>query len=116
MQPCTSGSVRSLPIFLSSQAAATISGRNLVGRITPVFGMDSDSDNNPIEAFFDRYPSFPYRPSSDWRQLSPFYALAKHCQWSNERRKKELKRFKHTWTDVVESEFDGSSLSHYQSL
>ena len=78
--------------------------------------MSTDSEHNPIEEFFARYRSFKYRPSSDWRQLGPFNALAKQCKWSDERRKKEFKRFKRTWTQVVESEFSGSSLSHYQSL
>ena len=78
--------------------------------------MSTDSEHNPIEEFFARYRSFKYRPSSDWRQLGPFNALAKQCKWSDERRKKEFKRFKRTWTKVVESEFSGSSLSHYQSL
>lgn len=78
--------------------------------------MSTNSENNPIAEFFVRYRSFRYRPSSDWRQLGPFNALAKHCKWSDELRKEELKRFKRTWTQVVESEFSGSSFSHYQSL
>lgn len=78
--------------------------------------MNSDSEDDPIEAFFHKYPSFSYRPSPDWRQLGPFHALAKHCQWSKERRKTELKRLKRTWTRVVESEFSGSSILYYQSL
>lgn len=78
--------------------------------------MSTDSEDNPIEEFFARYPSFRYRPSSDWRQLGPFNALAQHLKWSDERRKKEFKRFKRTWTRVVEYEFSGCSLSHYQGL
>src|SRR5271154_3813356 len=78
--------------------------------------MSADSEDNPIKEFFARYRSFKYRPSSDWRQLGPFNALAKHYKWSDERRKKEFKRFKRTRTRDVESEFSGSSLSHYQSL
>ena len=78
--------------------------------------MSTLSEDNPIQQFFARYRSFNYRPSADWRQLGPFNALAKHYKWSDERRKKEFRRLKSAWTQAVESEFSGSSLSHYQSL
>src|SRR5216110_1793386 len=78
--------------------------------------MSSSSEDDPIEAFFAQYPSFVYQPSSDWRQVGPFNALARHCGWSKTRRKSEFKSFKRTWIRVVESEFSGSSLLHYQSL
>jgi hypothetical protein len=78
--------------------------------------MYSDSEEDPIEAFFARFPSFSYEPSPDWRQLDPFNHLAKHFRWSKNRRNSEYDRLKSTWTEVVESEFSGSSISHYQSL
>jgi hypothetical protein len=78
--------------------------------------MSFDSEEDPIEAYFARFPSFSYHPSTDWRQLVPFDNLANHSGWSEKRRKSEFYRFKKTWTQVVESEFSGSSISHYQSL
>lgn len=77
---------------------------------------NSHSNLDPIEAFFSRYPSFNYHPSDDWRQLGPFNALAAHCGWSRDYRKIQLKHFKQRWTQVVESEFSDSSLTHYQSV
>jgi hypothetical protein len=68
--------------------------------LSSILGMNMDSEDNPIEDFFARYRTFKYRPSSNWRQLGPFNALAKHCKWSDERRKEEFKRFKRTWTEV----------------
>jgi hypothetical protein len=78
--------------------------------------MSDSSDDDPIAQYFARFPSFNYQPSLDWRQLGPFNALAKRLKWNDEHRKKEFKKFKRTWTTVVESEFSGSSLSHYQSV
>jgi len=78
--------------------------------------MNDSSDDDAIAQYFARFPSFNYRPSSDWRQLGPFNALAKRLKWTDEHRKKEFKKFKRTWTTVVESEFSGSSLPHYQSV
>lgn len=69
-----------------------------------------------MELFFQKYSSFNYRPSTDWRQLGPFNALAAHCRWSEQERKTRFQLLKRSWTQVVESEFSGSSISHYQSL
>lgn len=71
---------------------------------------------DPIAAYFTRFPFFKYRPTQDWRQLGPFNALANRCRWSKERKKREFSRFKETWTAVVEAEFGGSSLEHYQGV
>jgi len=78
--------------------------------------MSDDENADPIAAYFARFPFFNYRPSSDWRQLGPFNALANRCKWSKGSRKTEFIRFKETWTSVVETEFRGSSLSHYQGV
>ena len=78
--------------------------------------MSESSDDDPIAQYFARFPSFNYQPSLDWRQLGPFNALAERLKWNDEHRKKEFKKFKRTWTTVVESEFSGSSLHHYQSV
>jgi len=78
--------------------------------------MSDSSEDDPIAQCFARFPSFNYRPSLDWRQLGPFNALSKRLKWSTERRNEEFQRFKLTWTTFVESEFSGSSLSHYQSV
>ena len=78
--------------------------------------MSDSSDDDAIAQYFARFPSFNYRPSLDWRQLGPFDALAKRLKWEDEDKKKEFKKFKRTWTTVVESEFSGSSLPHYQSV
>jgi hypothetical protein len=78
--------------------------------------MYSDSEDDPIGAFFARFPSFSYQSSTDWRQLGPFHKLATHFHWKKPRRDIEYERLKSTWTEVVESEFSGSSISHYQSL
>jgi len=84
--------------------------------LTSKYSEMSDFSDDPIAEYFARFSSFKYRPSLDWRQLGPFNALAKHLKWTDEHRKKEFKRFKRTWTTVVESEFTGSSLSHYQRV
>lgn len=76
----------------------------------------SKPERDPIKAYFTQYPSFKYRPSADWRQLSAFHGLAKHCRWSEKRREKQFRLFTRTWTQAVETEFGGSSISHYQSL
>jgi hypothetical protein len=78
--------------------------------------MSFDSEEDPIEAYFAKFPSFSYRPSTDWRQLALFNSLANHCGWSKTHRKDEFNLFKETWTQVVESEFSGSSITHYQIL
>jgi hypothetical protein len=85
-------------------------------RSPAISSMSSYSEEDPIEAYFAKFPSFSYRPSTDWRQLAPFNSLANHLGWSKTHRKNEFNHFKETWTQVVESEFSGSSISHYQSL
>jgi hypothetical protein len=77
---------------------------------------NSTRKRDPIEAYFKRHPSFNHVPSRDWRQLDRFKALARHCGWTAEQRKDEKQKLKHAWTQVVESEFTGSSISHYQNL
>jgi hypothetical protein len=77
---------------------------------------NSSPEYDPIEAFFERHPSFNYGRSQDWRQLDRFEALAEHCGWRQKKRKYEERKLKQAWTQVVESEFSGSTISHYQSL
>lgn len=75
------------------------------------------SEGNPIDAFFERYPSFNYQgPIRDWRQIVRFNALAASCGWTQDQRNNEFQKLKRAWTQVVESEFSGSSISHYQTL
>jgi hypothetical protein len=69
-----------------------------------------------IAEYFAEFPLFRYRPNTDWRQLRSFNALAKQQGWTQEERDIEFRRLQGAWTGVVESEFGGSSLEHYQSL
>ena len=71
---------------------------------------------DPVEAYFLRFPTFHYNPTGDWRQLGPFNALAKLKNWNKVERKKEFRLLQYAWTEAVESEFEGSSILHYQSL
>lgn len=73
--------------------------------------------SDPIAEYFTKYPAFTFKPSSrDWRQVGAFNALAAHFRWSQERRQREYLYFKDTWAQVVESEFEESTLDHYKSL
>jgi hypothetical protein len=69
-----------------------------------------------IDRYFARFPRFRYTPTTDWRQLGPFNALAKSQGWAKDKKKVEFQRLKQAWTKVVEHEFGDSSLGHYQSL
>lgn len=70
-----------------------------------------------IEAYFAQYPLFDFRPSrSDWRQVSAFNALAKDEKWSQDERSLQYDSFKYTWKAVIDFEFSGSTLQHYQNL
>jgi len=73
--------------------------------------------SDPIAEYFERYPTFNFRPSqTDWRQIGAFNALAQHQRWSQARRKSEFDEFKSFWIVIVETEFEDSSLEHYQNL
>ena len=69
-----------------------------------------------IDEFFARFPEFHYSPTEEWRQLAPFNALARQQNWNKKKRNQEFRRLKRAWQEVVESEFAGSSIFHYQSL
>jgi len=71
---------------------------------------------DPIDEFFARFSTFHYLPTKEWRQLAPFNDLADQEQWSKEKRKQEFRRLQRAWRKAVESEFEGSSISHYRSL
>jgi hypothetical protein len=73
--------------------------------------------SDPIAEYFAQYPDFNYCPSKDgWRQFGAFNALCTHRGLTQEERSNELEEFKKTWYDVVNTEFDGSTLDHYQEL
>ena len=71
---------------------------------------------DPIESFFARFPRVLSDRTDDWRQLRRFNALAKRKSWDNTKRSEEFERLKQAWTEAAESEFEGSSISHYQRL
>lgn len=71
---------------------------------------------DPIAEYFARYPEFDYIPSSDWRQIDNFNDLVQFKGWPHARSKTEFEEFKRTWTTLVEEEYSGSSLDHYQGL
>src|SRR2546430_3556240 len=81
---------------------------------------DSDfhdpSQSDAIETYFARFPSFTYIPSPDWRQLRAFYDLADHFGWDDKRKRSERATLKAAWVGIVENEFQGSTLQHYQGL
>jgi hypothetical protein len=74
------------------------------------------SQSDPIEAYFTRFPSFTYIPSSDWRQTRAFYDLADHFGWDDKRKRIERAKLRDAWVEVVENEFSGATLEHYQGL
>src|SRR5579859_4305286 len=74
------------------------------------------SESDPIKTYFARFPSFTYIPSTDWRQLRAFYDLADHFGWDHKRKRSELAKLKAAWVGIVENEFQGSTLQHYQGL
>jgi hypothetical protein len=69
-----------------------------------------------IDEYFASFPLFRYRRTTDWRQLRPFYTLARQQRWTKREREIEYRRLQEAWTGVVEPEFGGSSLEHYRSL
>jgi hypothetical protein len=69
-----------------------------------------------INEYFAEFPEFRYHPTADWRQLRPFNKLARQQGWSDDEREIEFRRLQEAWTGVVEFEFRGSKLEHYQSL
>src|SRR5579859_820850 len=72
--------------------------------------------SDAIAEYFAQYPSYSYVPGPDWRQIGAFNALAKELKWGQDERKRQFEVFKVTWTEVVEREFEDSSLEHYQTL
>ena len=77
---------------------------------------DSDFHEDPLEAYFGRFPSFTYIPGPDWRQLRAFYDLSDHFGWNDRRKQSERAKLKDVWREVAEAEFSGSTLEHYQDL
>jgi hypothetical protein len=73
---------------------------------------------DPIAEYFAQYPDFPYNPqaSADFRQIDNFNRLAMAEGWSQARRNIEFDVLKRTWTTLVEEEYAGTSLDHYQCL
>jgi hypothetical protein len=73
---------------------------------------------DPIDEYFAQYPDFRYDPqaSADWRQNENFNRLATASRWDQDRRKIEFDALKRTWTTLVEDEYAGTSLDHYQRL
>ena len=80
------------------------------------WGFDDHSQSDPIETYFARFPSFTYIPGPDWRQLRAFYDLADHFGWDDKRKRRERAQLKAAWVGIVETEFQGSTLQHYQGL
>jgi hypothetical protein len=73
--------------------------------------------SDPIADYFAQYSDFNYHPSKDgWRQLGAFNALCTHRGLSQKERRDEMEEFKKTWYAVVDTEFEGSTLGHYQEL
>jgi len=70
---------------------------------------------DPIESYFSGFSPV-RRGTDDWRQLQRFNALAKRERWDKEERSADYKRLQQAWTEAVESEFEGSSILHYQLL
>ena len=70
----------------------------------------------PIENYFHRFRPIPRQRKDDWRQLGRFKALARREQWSDDERTEEWGNLQQAWTEVVEPEFEGSSIHHYQQL
>ena len=71
---------------------------------------------DPIENYFDRFRPIPRQRKDDWRQLGRFNALARREKWSRHERTEEWENLQQAWTEVVEPEFEGSSIRHYQQL
>jgi hypothetical protein len=71
---------------------------------------------DPIESYFSGFSPVRHRSTNDWRQLQRFNALCKRERWNKEKRNAEYKRLQQAWTEAVESEFEGSSILHYQLL
>jgi hypothetical protein len=72
---------------------------------------------DPIAQYFAQYPDYNYYPSSyDWRQIGAFNSLVAFKGWDQTTRKVEYEKLKATWTTVVEAEYSGSTLQHYQNL
>jgi len=71
-----------------------------------------------ITRFLSQYPEFRYRysQSDDWRQIIAFNAMVTTLRWPQDRRLREYQKFKDTWIEVAEKEFEGDSLAHYISL
>ena len=79
--------------------------------LKPVFW----SHRDPIESYFSGFSPVG-SGTDDWRQLQRFNALAKRERWDKEERSAEYKRLQQAWTEAVESDFEGSSILHYQLL
>jgi hypothetical protein len=72
---------------------------------------------DPIENYFSRFARIRYHYSTkDWRQLERFDALSRRLNWSETKHERELRLLRQAWTEVAESEFQGSSILHYQTL
>lgn len=72
--------------------------------------------SDPFTEYFAQYPSYPYVPERDWRQVNAFNGLAMQLNWSQECRDLEYENFKGIWPRAIEGEFAEPTLEHYQNL
>jgi hypothetical protein len=66
--------------------------------------------------FFKQYPNFEYIPSHDWRQHDAFNRLFAEGGYYQGYRDSALLEIQEIWAEIIKEEFQGDTLTVYQTI